>query len=134
VCLLKSAHFGIDDLFGHEPLSARTRSLLKGYAEDALTAGRYDFRMGGKLQGYLTQAGFVVSRVLTLPDQEPSFNGPATPEVVVAWQKRFECMTLLRDFCGSEFANLQEEFLSCVRRPNHRSTARVVSCIATKTG
>src|SRR5512146_432443 len=37
----------IDDLFGHEPLGLRTRSLLESFADDALKAGRYDFRMGG---------------------------------------------------------------------------------------
>ena len=124
----------IDNLFGHEPLSIRTRSLLQDYADDALAGDRYDFRMGGKLQEHLTQAGFAVSRVLTLPDKELSFRGPAAPEVVVAWQKRFERMTLLRKFCASEFENVREEFLSCLTRPDHLSTAKVVSCIATKTG
>jgi len=124
----------IDDLFGHEPLSIRTRSLLQDYADDALAGARYDFRVGGKLQEYLRQAGFAVSRVLTLPDQELSFRGPATPDVVVAWQKRFERMTLLQKFCASEFENVREEFLSCLTRPDHLSTAKVVSCIATKTG
>jgi SAM-dependent methyltransferase len=122
----------IDDLFGHEPLSFRTGSLLRGYAEDALKAGRYDFRMGGRLQYYLAQAGFAMRRVLTLPDQELSFQGPATPEVIIAWRKRFQRMPLLRCFCASEFADVQEEFLSCLSRPDHVSTATVISCIATR--
>jgi ubiquinone/menaquinone biosynthesis C-methylase UbiE len=124
----------IDDLFGHEPLSIRTRSLLQDYAEDALAGARHDFSMGGKLQEYLTQAGFAVLRVLTLPDQELSFRGPATPEVVVAWRKRFERMTLLQKFCASEFENVREEFFSCLTRSDHLSTAKVVSCIASKRG
>lgn len=122
----------IEDLFGHQPLSLRTSSLLQGYVEAALNAGRYDFRMGSKLQSYLTQAGFAVSRVLTLPDQELSFEGPAMPDVIVAWRKRFERMPLLRTLCASEFANVQEEFLSCLSRRDHVSTAKVISCIATK--
>jgi len=89
---------------------------------------------GGKLQEHLTQAGFAVSRVLTLPDEELSFRGPAAPAAVVAWQKRVERMTLLQKFCASEFENVREEFLSCLTRPDHLSTAKVVSCIATKTG
>lgn len=64
--------------------------LLQDYADDALAGDRYDFRMGHKLQEHLTQAGFAVSRVLTLPDKELSFRGPAAPEVVVAWQKPHE--------------------------------------------
>lgn len=124
----------IDDLFGHEPLSLRAKSLLLGYAEAALKAGRYDFRMGSKLQIYLAQAGFAMPRVLMLPDQELSFQGPAPPEVIIAWRKRFQRMPLLRALCGSEFTNVQEEFLSCLSRQDHFSTAKVISCIATKVG
>lgn len=124
----------IDDLFGHEPLSPRTRSLLRGFAEDALAAGRYDFHMGGKLQGCLAQAGFAMSRRLTLPDQELSFQGAATPEVVEAWRRRLQRMPGLRVFCASEFASVQEEFLSCLSRPDHVSTAKVICCLAVKIG
>jgi ubiquinone/menaquinone biosynthesis C-methylase UbiE len=122
----------IDDFFGHEPLSPRTKSLLQAFADDALTAGRYDFHMGGKLQSCLAQAGFAVSRVLTLPDRELSFQGAAPPEVVEAWRTRFQRMPRLQAICGSEFANVQEEFLSCLSRHDHVSTAKVISCIAMK--
>jgi ubiquinone/menaquinone biosynthesis C-methylase UbiE len=122
----------IDDFFGHEPLSTRTKSLLQAFADDALTAGRYDFHMGGKLQSCLAQAGFAVSRVLTLPDRELSFQGAAPPEVVEAWRTRFQRMPRLQAICGSEFANVQEEFLSCLSRHDHVSTAKVISCIAMK--
>ena len=124
----------IDDLFGHEPLSERTRALLQGFAEEARASGRYDFHMGGKLQDYLAQAGFAVTRVFTLPDSELCFRGAAAPEVVDAWQRRFERMPGLRRFCPSEFAQVEEEFLSCLSRPDHVSTARVITCIATRTG
>ena len=123
----------IDDLFGHEPLNVHTRSLLQAYVEDALSAGRYDFRIGAKLEDCVTRAGFEVSRVLTLPDQELCFRGPAIPEVVGAWRTRFERMTLLQSFCASEFANVREEFLRCIARPDHFLTAKVVSCVAIKT-
>jgi ubiquinone/menaquinone biosynthesis C-methylase UbiE len=122
----------IDDFFGHEPLSPRTKSLLQAFADDALTAGRYDFHMGGKLQSCLAQAGFAVSRVLTLPDRELSFQGAAPPEVVEAWRTRFQRMPRLQAICGSEFTNVQEEFLSCLSRHDHVSTAKVISCIAMK--
>ncbi|HEV2133723.1 MAG TPA: methyltransferase domain-containing protein [Terracidiphilus sp.] len=124
----------IDDLFGHEPLSTRTKLLLQSFADDALAAGRYDFHMGSKLQRYLTQTGFYVTRVLTPPDRELSFHGPATADVVTAWQKRFQRMPLLRTHCASEFEAVQEEFLSCLSRPDHVSTAKVITCIAEKIG
>jgi SAM-dependent methyltransferase len=104
----------VDDFFGHEPLSARTRSLFQTFAAEALAAGRYDFHMGSKLESCLTQAGFSVSRVLTLPEKELSFNGPALPEVVDAWRNRSHRMPKLQALCGTEFPQVHEEFLEPV--------------------
>jgi ubiquinone/menaquinone biosynthesis C-methylase UbiE len=120
----------IDDLFGHEPLSARTKALLRAYAEDGLAAGRYDFYMGRKLRDHLERSGFTVSKMLTVEDQELSFNGPARPEVLDAWRARFNRMQLLRDFCGPKIDEVQEEFLGCLLRADHRSVAKVYCCIA----
>ena len=122
----------VDDLFGHEPLSSRTQSFLRRLADDALAAGRYDFHMGSKLQGFLQQTGFSSSQVLTLPDQELSFQGSATSEVVDAWRRRLQRMPHLRALCASEFPRVQEEFLSCLSRSDHVSSAKVISCIASK--
>ena len=122
----------IDDLFGHEPLSVRTKQLFKGYAEKALAAGRYDFFMGRKLPGYLETCGFALSKMLTVEDQEFSFSGPARPEVLDAWRARFNRMSLLRHFCGKDFEQAQAEFLTCLMRVDHESVSRVCCCIATK--
>jgi ubiquinone/menaquinone biosynthesis C-methylase UbiE len=124
----------IDDLFGHEPLSEQSKTLLSAYAKESLASGRYDFHMGRKLKGYLEQAKFTVSRSLILKDQELSFHGPACPEVLDAWRARFTRMKLLRDFCGPRFDQVREEFLHCLTRADHISTAKVCCCIATKQG
>ena len=122
----------VDDLFGHEPLSARTKALFEAYARDAFVAGRYDFHMGRKLRNHLERSGFTVSKMLTLQDQELSFGGRARPEVVDAWRTRFDRMKLLRDFCGPNFEQVREEFLGCLMCADHRSAAKVHCCIATK--
>jgi SAM-dependent methyltransferase len=122
----------IDDLFGHEPLSVRAKALFRAYAEDALAAARYDFHMGRKLRNNLERAGFTVSKVLTLGDQELSFTGPARPEVLDAWRIRFDRMKLFRDFCGASFEQVREEFLGCLMCADHSSVARVCCCIANK--
>jgi SAM-dependent methyltransferase len=121
----------IDDLFGHEPLVDRTRTLLEGYARESLTAGRYDFHMGRKLKGHLDQAGFEVTTEITLADLELSFDGPADPEVVDAWRNRFKRMKLLREFCGESIAEVEDEFLDCLIRADHRARAKVYCCIGT---
>ena len=122
----------IDNLFGHTPLSAKAKSLLDGYAHDALLAGRYDFQMGRKLAGHLERSGFTVDNVLKLDDQELSFHGPASQEVVDAWRNRFNRMGLLRDFCGSDFEQVREEFLDCLQRADHQSQAKVYFCSGRK--
>lgn len=124
----------IDDLFGHEPLSEQTKSILSRYAEEAYAAGGYDFRMGRKLEGHLERSGFKITKVMSLKDQELAFNGPARPEVVDSWRARFERMRLLREFCGARIDQVQAEFLACMMHPEHRSGAQVICCIATKVG
>jgi SAM-dependent methyltransferase len=115
----------IDDLFGHEPLSPATRAVLDAYADSALRGGRYDFRMGGKLTAHLRQAGCNITRQMIVPDAELSPTGPASADVISAWQDRFKRMTLLRSFCGAKFDSVRDEFLSCLAHPEHRSLAQV---------
>lgn len=124
----------IDDLFGHGPVLPKTRELLDAYADDALRAGRYDFRMGRKLEGFLTAAGLTVTQAFTVPDRELSFDGPAEDEVLDAWRLRFARMKLLQEFCGPAFAALEEDFLACLAREDHHCSARVHCCLATLEG
>lgn len=120
----------IDNLFGHEPLSEATQSLLEGYCKVAYEKGRYDFYMGRKLEKGLHKSGFSNIQTLTLNDLEFSFFGPASQGVVSAWEKRFDRMTLLREFCGPKFEHLKNEFLDCLDKEEHRSLCKVYCCIA----
>jgi SAM-dependent methyltransferase len=122
----------IDDLFGHEPLGADSRVAFDSYADDALAACRYDFRMGRKLASRLEAAGLSVCWEASLADAELAFIGPASPEVLEAWRERLERMTLLRDQLGARFPAIREDFLACLAHPRHASQARVMSCIAIK--
>ena len=121
----------VDDLFGHAPLSDRAKNAFRGYRRQALAAGRYDFRMGRKLRKYAEQAGLVVARSFTIPDAELSFDGPASPEVALAWTNRLDGMKLLQDFCGDDFAQVRDEFLAAISLPNHSSAAKVCCVVAT---
>ncbi len=120
----------IDDLFGHCPVSPRTKSLFDDYAREALNLKRYDFHMGHRLTDHLERAGFKIQQTLTLEDQEFSFDGPAQEEVVAAWRARLDRMKLLKDFCGSEFEQLRDDFLSCLSRDDHWSATKVICCLA----
>jgi SAM-dependent methyltransferase len=108
----------IDDLFGHEPLSATARGMLDAYARESKF---YDFHMGHKLRTHLETAGFRVTQELTIPDLELSFDGPARPDVLEGWRARFTRMKLQA---------VADDFLACLSDPNHRSSAKVYACIA----
>lgn len=122
----------IDDLFGHEPLSEKTRLLLDEYARDSLLNSRYDFHMGRKIVSVFKRAGFIVSKELTLPDAELSFTGAAEADVIAAWRTRFDRMNLLRLFCGAEMYAVRNDFLNCLARKDHRCRSRVICVIAVK--
>ena len=122
----------IDDLFGHAPLEPRTRELLDCYAEEALELGRYDFRMGRKLPAHLEVVGFRVTRELELEDRELAFRGPAPPDVLAAWRRRLDRMTLLHDFCGPEMLRVRDDLLACLASPEHGCIARVRCCVAVR--
>jgi SAM-dependent methyltransferase len=120
----------VHDLFAHQPLPAPSAALLEAYVGASLAAGRYDFRMGGKLRGYLEQCGLTVSKAWAIPDLELAFDGPAQPEVVLAWQARFARMARLQDFCGPRFHQVRDDFLAALMHADHVSQARVCCCIA----
>ncbi len=121
----------IDNFFAHEPLSAHTRSLLEAYTDDALASARYDFRMGRRLARHAKQAGLTVVRSFTVEDQEFSAQGPVQEGVVDAWCRRLDRMTLLQDFCGSDFARVRRDFRECLEHPDHATECRVHVCLAT---
>lgn len=120
----------IDDLWAHEPLDAEARGLLDAYAQEALAAGRYDFRMGRRLGAHLEACGFTVRTTMVLEDRELSFVGPAPAEILEAWSARLDRLTRLQDLCGERFANVRSEILRCLASPHHRCAAKVICCIA----
>lgn len=120
----------IDDLFGHQPMSSETQLTLDSFASEALTSGRYDFRMGRKLSSHLESAGFTVQRLVSVPDRELSFEGAAEPKVLAAWIARLERMASLQRFCGADFPKVRAELLGALSSAEHRSKAVVYSCLA----
>lgn len=121
----------IDDLFGHEPLSAIWRTRLDAFYEHFLAQAWYDFQAGRKLAPTLASLGFTVQE-FELSDAELAFTGPAPAEVLAAWRQRLARMPGLRGFLGANFAGFQAAFLGCLASPEHRSRCRVLGCIGTR--
>lgn len=120
----------IDDLFAHEPLAPATRARLDSYADEALRAGRYDFRMGRRLATAARAAGFTVELERRLTDAELAFDGPAPADVLSAWRARLDRMTLLHASCGAAWPACRDDFLAALARPDHRSGAAVAFVLA----
>jgi SAM-dependent methyltransferase len=119
----------VDDLFGHEPVEAQTRSLLAAYAQDAFDANRYDFHMGRKLRGHLERTGFAIAELRTLADKELCFDGPASSDVIESWRSRLDRMKRLRSFCGATFEHVRDDLLATLSRADHHSLAKVYYCV-----
>ena len=122
----------MDDLFGHTPFPTRWSRELERFYEEARTAGRHDFQSGRRLAPALRAAGFDVVHESTLEDDELSFQGPATSDVLEAWQQRLDRMAGLRSFLGSSFEDFRRDFIDALTSPGHRSSTRVVMVVARK--
>jgi ubiquinone/menaquinone biosynthesis C-methylase UbiE len=123
ICLID-----IDDLLGHEPRSDATRDTIERFYGEAFEKSRYDFRVGRRLASALESQGFQVSST-ELTDRELSFDGPASPEVLEAWQARLARMGGLKAFLGDGFADFTGDFVRALQSPRHRASCRVVCCV-----
>lgn len=123
----------VDDLLAHEPRSDATRELIDRFYADAFEKSRYDFRVGRRLAAVLETQGFQVT-TLDLRDGELSFDGPASTEVIRAWERRFARMGGLKTFLGEDFREFADGFIRSLRSSQHRTTCRVVCCVGRRGG
>lgn len=122
----------VDDLFGHEPLSPTHRDLILSYYQDALTSGRYDFRLRARLRQQLTTAAWHITEDRNVTDAELSFDGPAPHAVLEAWTLRLSRMQLLASHFGPEWPDFRTQFLATLAAPQHRSLSTVWSVVASR--
>lgn len=120
-------------LLGHRPLPPDVRNMLRGFEHCARRRLRYDVDMGSKLARFLTAAGLNLVEESRWDDPELAFQGPARPEVLDAWRRRFARMPALRaDLGQSRFTRCRNAFLECLAAPDHTCDAAVVMVIARK--
>ena len=132
-CLVPGGWLGLvemKDLLGHAPLAAPHVQDVQAFYADARRGGRYDFLAGARLADAARSAGLRVLSELVLPDDELSFAGPATPDVLAAWERRLARMPGLRQFLGTRSGAFERAFLAALASPEHRSACRVVMVVA----
>jgi trans-aconitate methyltransferase len=120
----------VDDLLGHEPLSATLRADVVRFYDEARSAGRYDFEGGRKLASAARAVGLQVTHEEVLVDDELGFGGAAPADVLEAWSSRLARMGALRAFMGDRFSEFEQAFVAALRSESHRSRARVIFVLA----
>jgi SAM-dependent methyltransferase len=123
----------MDNLLGHEPLSAELTTELRKFYDSARVAGRYDFESGHRLSSTLKEVGFSILHEGILADDELSFTGRAPADVLLAWRLRLERMAGLKVFLGDRFPDFERAFLDALSSPDHHSNTRVFIVVAQRT-
>ncbi len=58
---------------------------------------KYDFKMGGKLRGFVKNCGLSIIHEEDIFDSELAFEGPAEPGITKSWESRFDRMVKFRE-------------------------------------
>ncbi|HZA50017.1 MAG TPA: methyltransferase domain-containing protein [Myxococcaceae bacterium] len=120
----------VDDLLGHTPLPVEIGEQVRAFYDEARVARRYDFECGRRLGQAMEGAGFRLLTEQVVPDDELSFDGPASEQVLVAWRQRLDRMMGLKAFFGDGFPEFKRTFLAALASADHRSKARVFAAVA----
>jgi len=123
----------VEAMFEHRPLDENARTALEEFATEMQAQGRYDFNMGSKLADFCSAAGLEAVESSNWADAELAFQGPAPPDVLEAWRRRFARLTAMREFLGqARFVASREDLLHSLAAPEHECGASVTMVLARK--
>ena len=122
----------VDDILsGHAPMPPDILCSLAAFESSMLAEGHYDFHMGRRLGEYCRAADLTVLAEESWPDPELAFDGPASPAIVDAWERRFKRMTGMKAFLGEQRYNeVVRCFLETIACDDHTATASVRMVVA----
>lgn len=116
----------LDDLFGHDPLDPRWRTLVEEYYSRSLADGFYRFRSHDPVRSTLEKAGWRIAADRDLADDEFCFSGRAPADVAEGWRQRLEIMMpRFTDRFGHDAAGFDTAFRRCLDSEEHRSRSRL---------
>lgn len=112
----------------HEPQANDGAETFRQMESELFERYGYDTMAGSKLEAVLEDCGLEI--VSGCPsewnDPEFAFDGPASPEIVKAWDQRFERMKFPKQyFTREEFQERKEAFLECLQSEEHRTTTKI---------
>lgn len=118
---------------GHHPLPDETADALNRFNHHLCQTGKYGANMGDRLEGLLRSSGMNHIVRTEWDDQELAFHGPASPDVIVAWERRFDRLSAFRTFLGEQKSRkVVNDFIRCISSNDHTCTAKVVMVVARK--
>ncbi|MEZ5198702.1 MAG: class I SAM-dependent methyltransferase [Bacteroidales bacterium] len=123
----------MSDLFAHFPLSIETQVTFKKYYERQRRINTYDFEMGAKLNDFVKTCGLKIVFEENKYDRELTFDGPVEPQILKAWEKRFDRMVVFKEYLGQDqFSKIKKELLDCLSNKKHTSKSIVKFIVAKK--
>jgi SAM-dependent methyltransferase len=125
----------LDDLFGHRPIALRWLALIEQYYARSLDSGFHRFRSHDHVAQVLAERGWRIDVDHTLEDDEFSFAGPASSDVLEAWRTRLGfMMPRFVERFGAEATDFDSAFLECLASKEHRSESSVWFILARSPG
>lgn len=118
---------------GNHPLPDETAAALSRFSNHLFQSGKYDANMGDRMEGFLRSCGMNQIVRTEWDDQELAFQGPASPDVIAAWDHRFDRLSAFKSFLGEkESQRVAKDFIHCISSDDHTCTTKVVMVVARK--
>jgi len=124
----------VNDMFAHEPLSEKSRKLIKSYYQRQKDNCTYNFLSGEDLRTTLEKVGFEIVHDLKMRDRELVFDGTAPLEIIQTWESRLNRMIVLQKFLGEDnFKSFRKEFIDSIKSEFHKCNAEIFFIVVKKT-
>lgn len=127
----------IDGLFScHFPLAPADAEAFRIVDTEVLPARGYNPFAARDVEAAMIACGLEPLETIEFSDPELSFDGPASAEIVNAWNARFARpklrSMLVERFGDEETVRLQAAFLRCITSPDHVTCSKIRLVMARK--
>lgn len=129
IAVLDVSNFISGNMDKHSKYYKRVRE----FEDNSYRSGIYDFNFGSKQNSLLTNSGFkVIYFNDDVFDVELNFDGPASNEVILAWESRLNRLIGLRKLLKDDYGDFCSEFIAYIKSCNHRKNGNLKFSVAVK--
>jgi SAM-dependent methyltransferase len=112
-------------LFNHLPAYDSYADKINEFYNNSIDKKNYDFESASRVENALRNTGFQVVKKYLVMDKELSFNGPASSDIIKAWEERLDRMGGFKQFMGESYDHFKKDFISTLKRDDHVSNCKV---------